>query len=107
MILLSQKKQIRALRRISYETLGFAFFPTQRPNLLLIPTQRPNLDYHPEPGRSVGVNFSKFLQSALFSKIHSYVAPVFQKRISSLKMDYFSILVYQYANIEYIRDPRN
>ena len=49
------------------------------------------------------MNFSKFLQSALFSKIHSYVAPVFQKRISSLKMDYFSILVYQYANIEDIR----
>ena len=62
---------------------------------------------HPETSRSVGVIFSKFLQSALFSKIHSYVAPVFQKRISSLKMDYFSILVYQYADMEYIRDPRN
>ena len=55
----------------------------------------------------VGVIFSKILQSALFSKIYSYVAHVFQKRISSLKMDYFSLLVYQYAEMEYIRDPRN
>ena len=62
---------------------------------------------HPETLRSVGVIFSKFLQSALFSKIHSYVARVFKKRISSLEMDYFSILVYQYAYMEYIRDPRN
>ena len=51
--------------------------------------------------------FSQFLQSAIFSKIHSYVARVFKKRISSLKMDYFTILVYQYAYMEYIRDPRN
>ena len=107
MILLSQKKQILALRRITYEALEFAFFPTQRPNLLLIPTQRPDLDCHPELGRSVGVIFSKFLQSALFSKIHSYVAHVFEKRISSLKNDSFLTLVYQNAYIEYIHDLRN
>ena len=62
---------------------------------------------HPKTSRSVGVIFSKFLQSALFSKIHSYVAHVFQKRISSLKNDCFLTLVYQNAYIEYIHDLRN
>ena len=62
---------------------------------------------HPKTSRSVGVIFSKFLQSASFSKIHSYVARVFKKRIFSVKIDYFSLLVYQYAYMEYIRDPKN
>ena len=53
---------------------------------------------HPNISRSVG-GFFEIPIERVFSKIPSYKARVLEKHISSLKIDYPLILVYQYAYI--------
>ena len=81
MILLPQKKQIRAFRRISYEALGFAFFSYTAPEFASYSYTAPEFGL---PSRARALCRSEFfeipterpffqnslLRSARFSKTH-------------------------------------